>query len=138
MRNQTMRKLSYRLIRKGMLLAGLALPVLASTAAHAQTDAPSLRDVEARWDLLNEYCVGCHNVEDWAGSLAFDTLSPASVAENAAIFEEAIRKMRGRLNRFDPSRPETPWRVPCPAPHPDADGRSCGWKRMSCSAPCGS
>ncbi len=97
MRNQTMRKLLHRLIRKGMLLAGLALPVLASTAAHAQANAPALRDVEAKWDLLNEYCVGCHNVEDWAGSLAFDTLSPASVADNAAIFEEAIRKMRGRL-----------------------------------------
>ena len=36
--------------------------------------------------------------------------------------------MRGRLNRFDPTRPDTPWRVPCPADHPDHDGRRCGWR----------
>lgn len=97
MQKYSMQKHSQRLLRRGLLLTGLALPLLASTAARAQTDATSLRQVEASWDLLNNYCVGCHNVEDWAGSLAFDTLSPDSVADNAAIFEEAIRKMRGRL-----------------------------------------
>jgi hypothetical protein len=92
-----MSKQSQALIRKGMLLAGLALPALLSTSLRAQTDTPSLQQVEANWSLLEQYCVGCHNFEDWAGSLAFDTLSPASVADNPAIFEEAIRKMRGRL-----------------------------------------
>ena len=65
----------------------------AAEAAHTE----GLENIEQQWTLLNEYCVGCHNFEDWAGSLAFDTLSPESIHENTDIFEKAVRKMRGRL-----------------------------------------
>ena len=92
----SMRKFSHKLVRRGMLLAGLGLPLLSGNAL-AQGDSAALREVRASWSLLDEYCVGCHNVEDWAGSLAFDTLAPDSVADNPAVFEKAIRKMRGRL-----------------------------------------
>jgi len=83
----------------GSLLAGFALTPLALAAAE-EAQAPALRELhelETQWDMLNQYCVGCHNTEDWAGSLAFDTLAPADVATNKAVFEKAIRKMRGRL-----------------------------------------
>ena len=66
-------------------------------AADAPGSDAALQEVEARWDILNEYCVGCHNFEDWAGSLAFDTLSPDLIHNNPDVFEKAIRKMRGRL-----------------------------------------
>jgi hypothetical protein len=59
--------------------------------------AQDLATVEQQWSLIDQYCVGCHNYEDWAGSIAFDTLSPETIGENLAVFEEAVRKMRGRL-----------------------------------------
>ncbi len=78
------------------LLCSLAFTPAALIAAEA-THTAELENIEQQWTLLNEYCVGCHNFEDWAGSLAFDTLSPESIHENTDIFEKAVRKMRGRL-----------------------------------------
>ncbi|MEO8315563.1 MAG: DUF1592 domain-containing protein [Pseudomonadota bacterium] len=39
----------------------------------------------------------CHNAEDWAGGLAFDTLNLDAVAQEPQIWEKAISKLRGRL-----------------------------------------
>jgi len=39
-----------------------------------------------------------------------------------------IRDARRRLAPFDPDQPPPTWRVPCPSPHPDADGRACGYR----------
>ena len=83
------------IVCRAALLAGLALNPLWFSVANAQER--ELRDVEAQWKMFDQYCVTCHNFEDWAGSIAFDTLSPADIAENAHTFETAIRKMRGRL-----------------------------------------
>src|SRR5690606_38212361 len=47
--------------------------------------------------LLQDHCVTCHNFEDWAGGVAFDTLSPDNLAADAEIWEHAVRKLRGRL-----------------------------------------
>src|SRR5688572_17073597 len=49
------------------------------------------------WKLLEERCSKCHNSTDWAGGVAFDTLTPDTLAEDAEVWEEAIRKLRGRL-----------------------------------------
>ncbi|HEY0962305.1 MAG TPA: DUF1592 domain-containing protein [Pseudomonadales bacterium] len=77
------------------LSAGFALNPLAAAAAEAGAHAP--QNVEQQWALLEDYCVSCHNSEDWAGSIAFDTLSPATIADNTEVFEAATRKLRGRL-----------------------------------------
>jgi len=29
-----------------------------------------------QWSLLSSYCTDCHNATDWAGSVAFDTMTP--------------------------------------------------------------
>ena len=50
-----------------------------------------------QWGMLEQYCMDCHNFEDWAGEVAFDLMTPASVIEEPAVFEQAIRKLRGRL-----------------------------------------
>jgi hypothetical protein len=76
------------------LLAGLPLH---TALAAEQGDANALRAVEDQWSLIDSYCVDCHNTEDWAGSLALDTLTTNDIAANAATFESAIRKLRGRL-----------------------------------------
>ena len=47
--------------------------------------------------LVNTYCLKCHNTEDWAGSLAMDTLDPSHAGQNPDVWEKAIGKLRGRL-----------------------------------------
>ena len=48
-------------------------------------------------ELLQSNCSGCHNSNDWAGGLAFDTLTLAKPEADAEVWEKAIRKLRGRL-----------------------------------------
>lgn len=48
-----------------------------------------------QWSAIQTYCVGCHNDKTRAGGRAFDTMSPDKVAQNAEVFEAAIRKLRG-------------------------------------------
>ena len=88
-----LQKILTHLVQTALPLA-IGLTPLAGSAAEEEAN---LAKVEQQWDFLNNYCVTCHNFEDWAGSLAFDTLSPDKVHDNADIFEKAIRKMRGRL-----------------------------------------
>jgi hypothetical protein len=47
--------------------------------------------------LLKSRCEKCHNSEDWAGGVAFDTLFPQDIAADAETWEKAVRKLRGRL-----------------------------------------
>ena len=68
----------------------------ATSVAHAE-----LADWEGssnqQLDLLEQYCFECHNSEDWAGGVAFDVLSLDELEHDAAIWEEAVRKLRAGL-----------------------------------------
>jgi hypothetical protein len=97
----------------GALAAGSATVVLADavpatlatspTAASAQPAVPlatastSPADPSGQWSFFNQYCEKCHNAEDWAGGVAFDTLTPSDIPENADTLEKAVRKLRGHL-----------------------------------------
>jgi hypothetical protein len=52
---------------------------------------------EEHWALVDRYCEGCHNEAELAGDLAFAKLSRTNVAADAAVWETAIRKLRGHL-----------------------------------------
>jgi hypothetical protein len=60
---------------------------------------PALTQVPAaaHWATLDAYCVECHNATDWAGGVAFDTLTPAEVPTDTGLWEAAVRKLRGHL-----------------------------------------
>jgi len=47
--------------------------------------------------FLDKYCVGCHNAEDWAGSLAFDLLDQNQLTDHLDVWEEVVKKLRGDL-----------------------------------------
>ncbi|MES2623636.1 MAG: DUF1592 domain-containing protein, partial [Pseudomonadota bacterium] len=96
MRNRTSHQLALSALLAGFALAPLAL-LAAEQSAVQPGDAKALHAVQEQWGLLEDYCVDCHNTEDWAGSLAFDTLAPETIPENAAVWEAAMRKLRGRL-----------------------------------------
>jgi hypothetical protein len=76
----------------------------APTAATASTDsaatdsqAGKVPGADQHWGMLKQYCSKCHNAEDWAGGVAFDTMTPDEIPDQADIWEHAVRKLRGRL-----------------------------------------
>ena len=78
-----------------LLAAAWVAPAALSQAAEnhanpAPTGAPY-------WAMLDKYCTECHNAIDWAGGVAFDTLTPDTVPDEARTWEAAVRKLRGRL-----------------------------------------
>jgi len=92
----------------GVLAAAIVAPkqVGAAPADAAPTSLPAQPtvplastpvDTGSHWSFFNQYCEKCHNAEDWAGGVAFDTLTPADIPANADTLEKAVRKLRGHL-----------------------------------------
>src|SRR5215212_8089625 len=50
----------------------------------------------AHRDVINRYCLSCHNGRLKTGGLALDTVVAADVSENPEAWEKVIRKMRAR------------------------------------------
>jgi mono/diheme cytochrome c family protein len=88
----------------------LGAPASAQEVGTASVPAEMLADAERHWSLLADHCMGCHNYADWAGGVAFDTMNPENVVQDAEIWEEALLKLRGGLMpppdepRPDPAR----------------------------------
>jgi mono/diheme cytochrome c family protein len=57
--------------------------------------------------MLNTYCVGCHNTRLRTGGIALDSLDLQAAADDAQIWEKALRKLRGRLMP-PPGAPQPP------------------------------
>jgi hypothetical protein len=79
-----------------LLGCGLAVGfALQGFAAESSKTAPGGADAQARWGLIEHYCFDCHNATDWAGGIAFDTMSSFdTLPANAEVWEEAVRKLR--------------------------------------------
>jgi mono/diheme cytochrome c family protein len=75
------------------LLAPLTLLAAASVGSAQAADAA----VDHRWGMFETYCSECHNSTDWAGGVAFDTLTVADVPHEAELWENTARKLRGHL-----------------------------------------
>lgn len=71
-------------------------PVLAAPGVAESARGPVAAHT-AQFQWLGDYCGKCHNAEDWAGGVAFDTLSPDTIGSDAKVWEEAVTKLRGRL-----------------------------------------
>jgi hypothetical protein len=88
------------------LFAGAPGPVL-SAAAAAQASSEAAHP--SNWQTVEEYCFGCHNDTDWAGGIAFDTMSPGEVGDDPKIWESAIKKLKSGL--MPPPTEKQPERV---------------------------
>lgn len=75
-------------------VAGYLLPiaVLVSSAALGQPQVKQMAQVD--WALIDKYCTDCHNLDDYAGSTAFDLMPHDSLTADADTWELAIRKVR--------------------------------------------
>jgi len=80
-----------RLLYVSAVLILSAAPALLQTRAAAQT-VPNPHQ-----EILNTYCVSCHNSRAKVGGLALDGLNLEAAADNAEIWEKALRKLRGHL-----------------------------------------
>ncbi len=84
-------------MRTGQLLTVLAgLGGLGLSHVSAAAAAPA-DDAHAKWKIVETYCFDCHNTDDWAGSVAFDTMSADSIGQDGKIWEAAIKKVKGGL-----------------------------------------
>jgi mono/diheme cytochrome c family protein len=81
----------------GALALGLG-SALALPAGAAETAAVPVShgQGEVGWELFQTYCVECHNAEDWAGGVAFDTMQPSDIPQNIEVLEKVVRKMRSQ------------------------------------------
>ncbi len=80
-----LRRLLTRLAAVALSFGSVAGPVRAADPAPAD------------FHLLEEYCSKCHNATDWAGGLAYDTLTPDTIGAESETWENTVRKLRGRL-----------------------------------------
>ncbi len=49
------------------------------------------------WNMLDRYCMDCHNTAEAAGGVVYEGLKPENVAQRPALFEKVVRKLHGRL-----------------------------------------
>src|SRR5262252_8056319 len=88
-----------RLLYIGAVLVLIASPALFQTRAAEQTPtkAPAAAAPNPHQTMLNTYCISCHNSRAKVGGLALDGLDLQAAADNAEIWEKALRKLRGHL-----------------------------------------
>ena len=70
-----------------------ATPPGASQAQPQKAASPAVQPPSIT--VIDQYCVGCHNARAKIGGLAFDTLDRTAPGHDPAIWEEAIRRLRG-------------------------------------------
>ena len=66
-------------------------------AAQTAPSAVGASSSEQYHTMVTTYCTGCHNSTAKIGGLALDALNMDAVPNDAATWEKAVRKLRGRL-----------------------------------------
>ncbi|MEO6079587.1 MAG: DUF1592 domain-containing protein [Steroidobacteraceae bacterium] len=75
----------------GLAVLGL-LPVLGLFAADRAAAAQPHGVIDAA--LIQKYCAGCHNDEQWSGGLSLDGVETAHIGNDAEMWETVVRKVR--------------------------------------------
>ena len=83
------------------LIERTALPALGAIALCTSTlwlpasaVAAEPMPVAAQRELIDKYCMKCHNFADSAGGLEFELFDPENPQENASVTERMLRKLR--------------------------------------------
>jgi len=77
--------------------SGLGLSMGMGASARAASAAAPADSTHGNWKTVQTYCFDCHNVEDWAGGVAFDSMAADAIPQDAKIWEQAVRKLRGGM-----------------------------------------
>jgi len=91
-------------LTKPFTLASLALVVGFAMPALTQAQ-DGLSDRHVR--MLNEYCSDCHNLDDFAGGLAFALMNPDNLLADAESWEKVLLKLKaGMMPPLGNERPD--------------------------------
>ena len=107
----------YALATAGTVLLGTGAPAQSVSAADAPSKVATATEgagSAGHWDLLEQRCSKCHNSTDWAGGIAFDTMTP--------------RQHRRRSGNLGKGHPQT-------ARPPDASARASSSRTRRPSTP---
>src|SRR5690606_33068133 len=74
-----------------------AMLLASGASAQAASYESAVEELQEHWSVLEDYCMGCHNFEDYAGGYDFSFFSPVDVAEEAETFELVLRKLRNNV-----------------------------------------
>ncbi|MEY4641585.1 MAG: hypothetical protein RLZZ227_1579 [Pseudomonadota bacterium] len=88
---------SLTLLATSMLMAQQASAAASEEALRIASSFDRFGEAEEQFRFLDQNCVECHNAEDWAGSLAFDLITPSEIADNPGVWEKVIKKLDGRM-----------------------------------------
>src|ERR1019366_5155796 len=91
------------------LISASALLVLISPALLQKAAAQTAPAPDPHSAMLTTYCVTCHNARLKTGGIAFDALDLQGAPDDAQIWENALRKLRGHLMP-PPGAPQPPQR----------------------------
>jgi mono/diheme cytochrome c family protein len=88
-----------RFLYASALLILIVSLALLQTSAQTPTQAKNTpaAKLDQYQELLTTYCVDCHNPTVKSGGLSLEGLNLQTVADDAQIWEKAVRKLRGRL-----------------------------------------
>ncbi len=71
--------------------------VIPFVIAALASGATATNSASAHRALLDHYCVTCHNQKAKTANITFDTMDLSQVGKDAAVWERAIRKLRGGM-----------------------------------------
>jgi mono/diheme cytochrome c family protein len=102
-------KRSYSRFAALLLTAAFAgVPAYAQDSAELEARlAEAAQTIGGQWEMLDTYCVECHNFEEWAGGVAFDTMAPENVPADADVWESVSARLRARMMP-PPGAPQPP------------------------------
>ena len=105
-RNPAFQNLTLVSIVSAALLAGACSDEASMQSAFQSQSSgayslPTPSELEAsadqQWAVIEEYCMNCHNLDDYSGGLAFDLLDHQAIAQDGEVWEKVVRKLRGRM-----------------------------------------
>jgi hypothetical protein len=76
---------------RGITRVGPGLTLLYTAIAAAQTPTA---DLAVHWDMIDNYCLECHDFDGFSGGLSLEEFSPDEVANHPDVFEEVLRKLK--------------------------------------------
>jgi hypothetical protein len=98
-------------MRRGSIIVAAGCAALAGgvlfTLHGGGLPVPWSAEVEPQWQVLDRYCLSCHNHTDWAGGVSFQRLDRNDFQRNADVWEALVRKVRtGFMPPAGEPRPE--------------------------------
>ena len=72
-------------------------PVFLLMLASGPTASATPMSVDTQRELLNDYCVKCHNFSDFAGGVEFEVFDPGNPHDDAKIAEKMLKKVRAGM-----------------------------------------